>query len=97
VLHILIIDDDIDLCLLLQEGLQAEVYSVSVATDGAQGIALQRKQRASLLITDIFMPNKEGIETIRDRLHGAENGGQRHRPPGRAMRERKFLDANATV
>jgi DNA-binding response OmpR family regulator len=66
VLHILIIDDDIDLCLLLQEGLQAEGYSASVAADGAQGIALQRKQPASLLITDIFMPNKEGIETIRD-------------------------------
>jgi DNA-binding response OmpR family regulator len=66
VLHILVIDDDIDLCLLLQEGLQAEGYRVSVAADGAQGIALQRKQPASLLITDIFMPEKEGIETIRD-------------------------------
>jgi DNA-binding response OmpR family regulator len=39
---------------------------VSVAADGEQGIALQRKLPASLLITDIFMPNKEGIETIRD-------------------------------
>jgi CheY-like chemotaxis protein len=37
-----------------------------VAADGEQGIALQRKQPASLLITDIFMPNREGIETIRD-------------------------------
>ena len=38
----------------------------TVAADGEQGIALQRKQPASLLITDIFIPNKEGIETIRD-------------------------------
>jgi DNA-binding response OmpR family regulator len=64
--HILVIDDDRDLCFILQEVLRAEGYEVSVAADGAQGIALQRKQPASLLITDIFMPNKEGIETIRD-------------------------------
>jgi DNA-binding response OmpR family regulator len=64
--HILVIDDDIDLRITLQEALRAEGYQVSVARDGEQGIASQRKQPASLLITDIFMPNKEGIETIRD-------------------------------
>jgi DNA-binding response OmpR family regulator len=64
--HILVIDDDIDLRVIMQEALQAAGYEVSMAADGAQGIALQRKQPASLLITDIFMPNKEGIETIRD-------------------------------
>ncbi len=64
--HILVIDDDNDLRVIFQEALRAEGYEVSVAADGAQGIALQRKQPASLLITDIFMPNKEGLETIRD-------------------------------
>jgi len=64
--HILVIDDDIDLRVIFQEALRAEGYEVSVAADGAQGIALQRKQRASLLITDIFMPDKDGLETIRD-------------------------------
>jgi DNA-binding response OmpR family regulator len=66
VLRILVIDDDSDLRLMLQEVLRAGGYEVSVAADGEQGIALQRQQPASLLITDIFMPNKEGIETIRD-------------------------------
>jgi DNA-binding response OmpR family regulator len=64
--HILVIDDDGDLRVLMQEVLEAEGYTVSVAADGQQGIELQRKQPASLLITDIFMPEKEGIETIRD-------------------------------
>jgi DNA-binding response OmpR family regulator len=64
--RILVIDDDIDLCLVMREVLQAEGYEVSVATDGAEGVNSQRMQPASLLITDIFMPNKEGIETIRD-------------------------------
>lgn len=66
VLHILVIEDDSDLRITVQEALQAEGYKVSVAADGAQGIALQRTEPASLLITDIFMPNMEGIETIRD-------------------------------
>jgi DNA-binding response OmpR family regulator len=66
VAHILVIDDDSDLCITMQEMLQAEGHKVSVTADGEQGIKLQRKQPASLLITDIFMPNKEGIETIRD-------------------------------
>jgi DNA-binding response OmpR family regulator len=39
--HILVIDDDRDLCFILQEVLRAEGYKVSVAPDGAQGIALQ--------------------------------------------------------
>ena len=43
--HILVIDDDRDLCFILQEMLRAEGYKVSVAGDGAQGIALQRNQR----------------------------------------------------
>ncbi len=64
--HILVIDDDRDLCLMMEEVLRAAGYKVWVAADGVQGIKLQRKQPASLLITDIYMPNKEGIETIRD-------------------------------
>ena len=42
--HILVIDDDIDLRVIMQEALQAEGYEVSVAADGAQGIALQRER-----------------------------------------------------
>jgi DNA-binding response OmpR family regulator len=64
--HILIIDDDSDLRIIMQELLRAEGYKISVAADGEQGIALQREEPASLLITDIYMPGKEGVETIRD-------------------------------
>jgi signal transduction histidine kinase len=64
--HILVIDDDRDLCFVMEEMLRAEGYKVSVAHDGEQGIKMQREQPASLLVTDIFMPNKEGVETIRE-------------------------------
>jgi DNA-binding NtrC family response regulator len=66
VAHILVIDHHSDLCITMQDMLQTEGHNVSVAADGEQGIKLQRKQPGSLLITDIFMPNKENMETIRD-------------------------------
>jgi DNA-binding response OmpR family regulator len=101
--HIIVIDDDDDLRDLMQEALRAEGYEVSVAADGAQGIALQRKQPASLLITDIFMPNKEGIETIRD-FHAefpdvpiiAMSGGGRLRRRGSTLFAAKEVGA-ATI
>jgi len=33
---------------------------------GVEGLALQRARPADVIVTDIFMPEKEGIETIRD-------------------------------
>jgi hypothetical protein len=59
--HILVIDDDNDLCFILHEVRRAEGYKVSVAADGAQGIALQRKRPASLLITDILNPIRRAL------------------------------------
>jgi CheY-like chemotaxis protein len=64
--HILVIDDDRSLRLIPQEVLRAEGDKVLLAADGARGIALHRNQPASPLITDIFMPNRQGIRTIRD-------------------------------
>lgn len=39
-------------------------YRVSTAADGNQAIRQMRKEPAHLVITDLFMPEKEGIETI---------------------------------
>jgi DNA-binding response OmpR family regulator len=102
--HILIIDDDSDLRTMMQEALLAEGYRVLVAADGEQGIALQRKHPASLLITDIFMPNKEGIETIRDFRAEFPNvpiiamsGGGRLKRRGSALLTAKALGATVIL
>jgi DNA-binding NtrC family response regulator len=88
--HIFVIDDDNDICFILQEVLRAEGYKVSMAADGAQGIELQRNRPTSLLISDVFMPNKGGIEIIRDFLKEfpsvpiiAISGGGRLQSPSR--------------
>lgn len=64
--RILVIDDDKDIRTLMLFELEAAGHEVRAAADGAQGLALQRASPADVVITDIFMPEKEGIETIRD-------------------------------
>ena len=62
--RILIIDDEQDALVLAQEALESEGHEVICASQGDEGLALQRERPADLVITDIFMPEKEGIETI---------------------------------
>jgi CheY-like chemotaxis protein len=62
--RVLIIDDHDDLRELVQFVLDDAGYATATAADGASGIAVQRENPADLLITDIFMPNQDGIETI---------------------------------
>ena len=62
--RILVIDDEPDIRALLLDVLTEEGHEVEVAADGRRGLAAQRARPADLIITDIFMPEKEGIETI---------------------------------
>ena len=62
--RILVIDDEEGLRMIVREILESAGHEVLLAGDGQQGLELQRTERADLVITDIFMPQKEGIETI---------------------------------
>jgi CheY-like chemotaxis protein len=64
--RILVIDDDADLRAVMLEALELAGHEVFAAADGALGLELQREHPADVVITDIFMPDKEGIETIRE-------------------------------
>lgn len=61
---ILIIDDDSALRTTMRKILERDGHAVRVATDGHRGLALHREDPADLVITDLIMPEKEGIETI---------------------------------
>ncbi|MFW5489665.1 MAG: response regulator [Desulfovibrio sp.] len=65
---ILIIDDDPTSRWVLKAILEEEGHNVSEAEDGEQGLALFNATPADLVITDIFMPEKEGVQTIRELL-----------------------------
>ncbi|MFA6009338.1 MAG: response regulator [Desulfobacteraceae bacterium] len=62
--HILVIDDESPIRLMLRMLLESEGYTVTEACDGTEGIKCYRENPADLIITDIIMPEKEGIETI---------------------------------
>jgi len=63
--HILIVDDDAALRRSLVKLLRGLGHTVSVAKDGRLGMAEFRQQRPDLVVTDIVMPDSEGIELIR--------------------------------
>jgi CheY-like chemotaxis protein len=63
---ILIIDDELAICKLLRKILEKEGYHVLEAGDGEKGLTLFKQHRCDLIITDLIMPGKEGLETIRD-------------------------------
>ena len=62
--RILIIDDDEKFLKMFQQMLERAGHDVMTAPNGKVGMKLFRKDPTGLIITDIFMPEKEGIETI---------------------------------
>jgi CheY-like chemotaxis protein len=64
--RILIIDDDRQARNVLQQILTRTGYEVIEAPDGVEGVRLFRTTPSDLVITDILMPEKEGLETIRE-------------------------------
>ena len=64
--RVLVIDDDPDARVLVQSLLEAEGFEVRTAADGREGLDLQDGEPADVVVTDIFMPNKDGLETIQE-------------------------------
>lgn len=69
---ILLIDDEKDLRQTLRLFLEHAGHAVVEAENGDEGIALHESEAPDLVITDLIMPGKEGIETILElRRHNA--------------------------
>ena len=87
--NILIVDDDYDVIETIRSALTSEGFTVSVATDGNQGVAYAEAKTPDLLILDIMMPRRSGFLVLeRLRQYSDEpipvimitgNEGSRHR------------------
>jgi len=64
--RILIIDDEPQIRSMLKLMLERDGYEVVEAPDGVAGIKVYRQNPADLIITDLIMPNKDGIGMIID-------------------------------
>ena len=62
--RVLVVDDDLGVRQLLGEALVHEGYEVLEANDGNAGAKVFRAAPADVIIMDIFMPGKSGLEAI---------------------------------
>jgi len=62
--RVLVVDDNADLRLTTRLLLEAEGYVVETAANGAEALRIQRERPAHILITDLFMPEVDGLETV---------------------------------
>lgn len=62
---VLVIDDEVSICQSLLGALGDEGYRVKSATSGRDGIEAIRIERPDIVLLDIWMPQMDGIETLR--------------------------------
>lgn len=70
---ILIVEDEDELRNAIRRTLEMNGYDVVTAGEGRQALKLIGEEQPDLVLTDIFMPGMEGLETIQ-RLAGAHPG-----------------------
>jgi len=63
--HILVADDSASMRAMLSFTLKNAGYDVTVAVDGSEAIQLAPRCRPALMITDLNMPQVDGIQLIR--------------------------------
>lgn len=63
---ILVIDDEAAILRLVKSHLEQAGYRVLTAADGEEGLAIARQSRPDLLILDLNMPKKSGLEVYND-------------------------------
>jgi YesN/AraC family two-component response regulator len=100
---ILIIDDEAQIRSMVRLILERAGYTVREAQDGSEGIRVFRETPAELIITDLIMPNKDGIGMIIELRKDfpelkiiAMSGGGLNRPEG-YLRGAQKLGATCTL
>jgi response regulator RpfG family c-di-GMP phosphodiesterase len=61
-IKILVVDDSISMRMMLEEGLSNEGYQVIVAEHGKKAIELIQTIRPDLILSDVYMPEMDGLE-----------------------------------
>lgn len=101
--RVLVIEDDVRLGRLLTEALRRAGYLAEFAADGEKGLQAFLERRHEAVVTDIIMPEREGLETLKaikaaapDTKIVAMSGGGRIGPDA-FLHLAERLGADATV
>ena len=63
--HVLVVDDDIELCALVQEYLTAEGFTLNAVHDGEAGLQQALTNEYALVVLDVMLPGINGFEVLR--------------------------------
>jgi heavy metal response regulator len=66
VVRILVVEDEKKVARFIRQGLEEEHYTVDVAHDGELGLQMAESESYDLLILDIMLPKRSGLELIRE-------------------------------
>jgi len=65
-MRILVVEDDKKVASFLEQGLREDGYSVDVAYDGTEGALMAHVHDYDLLVLDVMLPGKTGVEILRE-------------------------------
>ena len=103
-MRVLLVEDSIELLNYMADLVASAGYDVLRATDGDKAIKLLRQNRCDLMVLDLFMPNKDGIETLseltkispRPKTLAISGGGRFSAPDTLLMAARLGADSTLT-
>lgn len=65
-MRILVVEDERKVARFIQQGLEEEHYTVDVAHDGELGLRMAQSENYDLLILDVMLPKRSGLDLIRE-------------------------------
>ncbi|HKF74484.1 MAG TPA: response regulator [Stellaceae bacterium] len=102
--NILVIDDEVPVRRLVALALERQGHAVAEASDGAEALRILAARAIDLVITDLLMPETDGIETIMElrRLYPATkiiaiSGGGEYQSGTGFLRAAESLGADCTL
>lgn len=65
-MHLLVIEDEAKVASFIRRGLEAEHYSVDIASDGEAGLIQVFDQDYDLIILDVMLPKRDGLSVLQE-------------------------------